>query len=95
MKKNYLARKYLYSSTKDEKISDDGKISDGHISIKDYLTCEKTWDKFEMKNMGDYQDHYSKKHVLLLVDVFEKFIDTCLKYYGLDPRHYFSSPGLS
>ena len=22
-------------------------------------------------------------------------IDTCLKYYGLDPCHYFSSPGLS
>ena len=37
------ARKKFYSSTKDEKISDDGKISDGHISIKDYLTCEKTW----------------------------------------------------
>ena len=23
------------------------------------------------------------------------FIDTCLKYYGLDRCHYFSSPGLS
>ena len=23
------------------------------------------------------------------------FIDTCLKFYGLDPGHYFSSPGLS
>ena len=33
--------------------------------------------------------------VLLLADVFEKFIDTCLKFYGLDPCHYFSSPGLS
>ena len=52
------ARKYFYSSTKDGKIGDDGKISDGHISVKDYLTCEKTWDKFEMKNMGDYHDHY-------------------------------------
>ena len=48
-----------------------------------------------MKNMGDYHDHYLKKDVLLLTDVFEKFIDTCLKYYGLDPCHYFSSPGLS
>ena len=89
------ARKYFYSSTKDGKIGDDGKISDGHISVKDYLTFEKTWDKFEMKNMADYLDHYLKKDVLLLVDVFEKFIDTCLKYYGLDYRHYFSSPGLS
>ena len=31
----------------------------------------------------------------MLADVFEKFIDTCLKYYELDPCHYFSSPGLS
>ena len=23
------------------------------------------------------------------------FIDTCLKYYGLDPCHYFSAPGFS
>ena len=48
-----------------------------------------------MKNMGDYHNHYLKKDVLLLADVFEKFIDTCLKFYKLDPCHYFSSPGLS
>ena len=45
--------------------------------------------------MGDYRDHYFKKDVLLSVDVFEKFIATCLKCYGLEPCHYFSSPGLS
>ena len=44
--------------------------------------------------MGDYYDHYLKKDVLLLADVFEKFIEKCLKYYGLDPCHYFSSNGL-
>ena len=32
---------------------------------------------------------------MLLADVFEEFIDTCLKFYGLDPCHYYSSPGLS
>ena len=89
------ARKYFYSSTKDKKISKDGKISDGHVSIEDYMVCERIWDKFNMKNMGDYHDHYLKKDVLLLADVFEKFIDTCLKYYELDPCHYFSAPGLS
>ena len=45
--------------------------------------------------MGDYHDHYLKKDVLLLADVYEKFIDKCLKYYGLDPCHYFSPSGLS
>ena len=89
------AKKYFYSSIKDWKIGDDGKISDGHIDINDYLTCKKTWNKFEMKNMGDYHDHYLKKDVLLLTDVFEKFIDMCLKYHGLDRCHYFSAPGLS
>ena len=89
------ARKYFFSSTKKGKIDEDGKISDGHISIEDYLTCEKTWNKFKMKNMGDYHDHYLKKDVLLLADVFETFIKTCLKYYELDPCHYFSSSGLS
>ena len=39
--------------------------------------------------------HVLKRGVLLLADVFEKFIYTCLKFYGLDPCHYFSSPGLS
>ena len=36
-----------------------------------------------------------KKDVLLLVYVFEKFIDTSLKFDGLHPCHYFSFPGLS
>ena len=78
------ARKYFYSSTKDGKIDDDGKISDGRISVKDYLNCKNTWDEFEMKYMSDYHDHY-----------LHMFIGICLKYYGLDALHYFSSPALS
>ena len=93
--KKLPARKCFYSCGKDGKFGDDGKKSDGHISLKDYLTCEKIWDKFDIKDMGDYHDHYLKKDVLLLADVFEKFVNTCLKFYGLDPCHYFSSPGLS
>ena len=45
--------------------------------------------------MGDYHNRYSKKDVLLLADVFEKLIDMYLKFYKLDPCHYFSTPGLS
>ena len=48
---------------------------------------------FKTNTMGDYHD--LKIYVLLLGDVFEKFISTCLEYYGLDPCHYFSSHGLS
>ena len=32
---------------------------------------------------------------MLLTDVFERFIKTCLDYYGLYPCHYFSSRRLS
>ena len=66
------------------------KTLDGHISDKDYLTCKKVRNEFNMKNMGDYHNHYVLKNVLLLAD-----IDTCLKFYKLDPCRYFSSPGLS
>ena len=45
--------------------------------------------------MGDYHDHYLRKDVLLLADVYEKFIVTFLKLNELDPCHYFSSPGSS
>ena len=48
-----------------------------------------------MNTMGYYHDLYLKTDILLLADVFEKFISTCLDYYGLDPCHYFSSPVLS
>ena len=48
-----------------------------------------------MKNMGGYPNNYLKKDVLSLADVFEKFIDACLNFYGIDPCHYFSSPRLS
>ena len=47
------------------------------------------------KNMDHYHDHCLEKDVLVLADVFEKFIDTCLKFYKLDACQYFSSSGLS
>ena len=48
---------------------------DGHISDQDYLTCKKIWNEFDIKIIGDYHDHYLKNDVLLLIDVFERFID--------------------
>ena len=48
-----------------------------------------------MKKLGQHHDLYLKADVLLLCDVFEKFVNVCLKGYGLDSSHYFSSPGLS
>ena len=61
MKKNYLLENTSLVQQKKGKIDNDGKVSDGYVSIKDYLTCEKIWNKLSMKNMGDYHDHYLKK----------------------------------
>ena len=65
------------------------------ISEKDYEKAKDIWDTFNIKDLEEYHDLYLKTDVLLLCDVFEKFINTCLNYYELDPCHYFSSPGLA
>ena len=62
---------------------------------KKYLHAVDVWDVFKVNTMGDYYDLYLKTDVLLLADVFEKFINMCLEYYGLDPCQYFRSPELS
>ena len=47
-----------------------------------------------MNKMGDYHDLCLKTDILLLTDVFEKFLNTCLEYHGLDTCHCCSSSGL-
>ena len=76
---------------------DDGKRGkgDGHISTNQYLHLKLVWKEFGFKTFKDFHNHYIKKDVLFLADVFEKFMSTCLKYYNLDPTHYFSAPELS
>ena len=56
---------------------------------------QNVWESFNFNIFDDFRSHYLKKNVLLLADVFEKFNFACLKYYDLDPCHYFSAPGLS
>ena len=85
----------FYSSVKNGTTGDNGEKLSVLISNEDYLMWKKIWNEPNIKNMVDYHDHYFTKDVLLLADVFEKFIDTCFKFYKLDPCRYFSSSGLS
>ena len=84
-------KEYFYSLLKDGKRDK----SNGHISDKRYLHLNNVWNAFNFNTFDNFHNHYFKKDVLLLANVFEKFICTGLKYYELDPCHYFSAPGLS
>ena len=70
-------------------------LKDCGISKGEYQRAINIWKVFGFKTLGEYPDLYLKTDVLLLCDVSEKFINVCLKDYGLDPYQYFSSPGLS
>ena len=49
---------------------------------------------FEINHLGEYHDLYVRCDTLLLADVFEKFRDTRIEIYGLDPSHFLSASGL-
>ena len=84
-------KQYFYSLLKHGKRD----RSNGYISDEKYQHLQNVWNIFNFNFFEDFHNHYSRKDVLSLADVFEKFIFTCLKYYNLDPCHYFSAPGLS
>ena len=81
----------FYSSIKYGKRGNDN----GHISNKQYLHLQNGWNAFNFNTFRDFHNHYLKKEVLLLADVLEKFISTCIKNYNLNPCHYFSASVLS
>ena len=62
-------------------------LKDECVSEKDYSYAIDVWNVFKVNTMGDYHDLYLKTDVLLLPDVFKRFVDTCSGCYGLDPCH--------
>ena len=71
------------------------KLTGRGITEKNYNHALNVWKTFNMKTLKDYLKLYNETDVLLLADVFENFWDLCLKIYGLDPTHYYTSPGLA
>lgn len=71
------------------------QLNNSHISDQEYAHAQEVWQAFDTKTLGEYSDLYLKTDVLLLSDVFENFRSTCLKAYGLEPAHYYTTPGLT
>ena len=58
--------KCFNSSVKYGTTGDNCQKLDGHMNDEDYLTCKKIWNEFNMKNKGDYDDHYLKKRCFVI-----------------------------
>ena len=63
-------KKCFYSSVKDGTTGDNGEKLGGHIGDENYLMCKEIWTEFNMKNMGDYHDHYLKKRRFVISQCF-------------------------
>ena len=69
------------------------RLEDRHISSINYAHAQKVWTAFNCKSLQEYSDIYLKTDILLLADVFEQFINTSHKTYGLSPAHSYTLPG--
>ena len=64
------------------------------ITDKDYNHAQKMFKEF-CTEICDYHDLYVQCDTLFLADVFEKFRDTRIDIYGLDPSYFLSAPELA
>lgn len=62
---------------------------------EEYARVLEFWKHFNCSDLGHFQDIYLQTDVLLLASVFERFRKTSILEFGLDPCHFFSSPGLT
>ena len=65
------------------------------ISEIDYRHALKVFNKFNIKNLGEYHDLYVQSDTTLLANVFESSRNLCLNTYELHPPYFLSLPGLA
>ena len=71
------------------------KLKNKHIDPIQYQNVKNIWIQHKCRNLGDLHDIYLKVDVILLAAVFEQFRGMSLTEFGLDPGHFYSSPGLT
>ena len=70
-------------------------LTDEPLPEADYARAQMTWERFGIRNLREYTEHYLLSDVLLLADVFENFRKNIYQEHGLECLSYFSLPGLA
>ena len=65
------------------------------ITYAGYTQAKKVCKDFEIRNLGEYHDFYVQSDALLLVNVFESFLNMCCEIYELDPARFLTASGLA
>ena len=74
----------------------DSLLARSYITGKQLAQYEEEWNSFGFTTFKDWHDHYLKKDVFGLADVFEAFRRMSLSkdYVSLDPVNYMTLPGM-
>ena len=70
-------------------------LTNSAANASDYAHAKSVWNMLYPKNLLSYTKFYLKLDTLLLASFFEKFRDTSMKNFGLDPAKYVSLPSFS
>ena len=71
------------------------KLTNSCIKDSEYVFAQEIWNIFKCETLLDYMKVYLKSDVSLLLCIVEKYRDTCLEQFKLDPLKYISSSQLS
>jgi hypothetical protein len=71
------------------------RMKEAECLEQEYAHAQHVWMAFGCNTIKDYMELYLLSDVCLLADVFEKFRQTSLSEYQLDPVYYVSAPSLS
>lgn len=74
---------HFYNSLRNEPLSED-----------DYRHFVEVWNSFECETMQDYMELYLITDTMLLAAVVERYRQSTLEHFQLDPMHYVTAPSL-
>src|ERR1700722_6167703 len=70
-------------------------LTNKHLSEDLYEQAKWVWSTFKCDTFENYHDLYLKMDVMLLVDIWINFRQTCINNYKLSPDIFYTSPGLA